>query len=354
MQEPTSDATSAPPRRRGRRALRWAGWSLGGLLALLLALGAGLWWWAGTDQSLAATLTRVARLLPAGQTLETRDVSGSLRRGGHIGQLTWRSDAMRVDVEQADIGWTLRPLFSRRVQLGEVHAAKVRIEQFPQPDKPAEPLQPLQGLTLPVDVDLPFRIDRIEWVGPPAVQVQALAGRYRYEGQEHKLRIDGVDVADGRYSGDVTLQGPAPMALDLALQGRVRAALQEGRQLELDAQAKAKGTLAGADARLAIEATLQPAGEVDAARPVDALVKANVAPWAKQPVIDALARLRNIDAAWLLPEAPRTQLSGEVTVRPDDSAGTPAWQVDAELANAAAAPWDEGGLPVEALQAELR
>ncbi|RYF75032.1 MAG: translocation/assembly module TamB, partial [Comamonadaceae bacterium] len=350
--------TPAPPpiesHHRGRRALRWIGWGLGGLLALLLALGAGLWWWAGTDQSLAATLTRVARLLPAGQTLETRDVSGSLRRGGHIGQLTWRSDAMQVSVDQADIGWLLRPLLSRRVQLGEVRAAHVRIEAFAQPDKPAEPLQPLQGLTLPVDVDVPFRVDTIEWVGPPAVQVQALAGRYTYEGQQHRLQLDGVDVADGHYSGQLTLQGPAPMALNLALDGRVKAALQQERPLELRAQAKAQGTLAGADARLKVEAALQPAGDADPARPVDAQLQAQIAPWAPQPVIDAQARLRNIDLAWLLPEAPRTQLSGQLTVRPDDTSASQAWVAEADLRNGAPAPWDEGGLPVEGLQAELR
>ncbi|MDA7415429.1 translocation/assembly module TamB domain-containing protein [Xenophilus arseniciresistens] len=348
-------ASSAPRRRRGRRVLRWLGWSLAGLAALLIALGGALWWWAGTDQSLAATLARVARLMPAGQTLETREVSGSVRRGGHIDHLQWRSDAMQVTVQDADIGWLLRPLLSRKVQLGEVRAAHVRIESFPQPDKPAEPLQPLQGLPLPVDVDLPFKVQTIEWVGPPALTVQALAGRYRYEGQAHHLQLDGVDVADGHYSGTMKLQGPAPMDLKLALQGRVQAALQEGEApLQLQAQASATGQLAGPDARLAVEATLQPAGEADPARPVDALLKANIAPWAPQPVVDALARLRNIDAAWLLPQAPRTQLSGEITVRPDESAGTQqAWALDAELRNAAAAPWDEGGLPVQALQAQL-
>ncbi|WP_225781308.1 translocation/assembly module TamB domain-containing protein [Xenophilus sp. Marseille-Q4582] len=342
-----------PPRRRGRRVLSWVGWGLAGLLALLIALGGALWWWAGTDQSLAATLTRVARLMPAGQTLETREVTGSVRRGGRIGHLQWRSAAMQVTVENAEIGWLLRPLLSRKVQLGEVRAARVRIESFPQPDKPQEPLQPLQGVTLPVEVDLPFKIDTIEWAGPPAVEVRALAGRYRYEGQAHQLKIDGVDVADGHYSADLKLQGPAPMALNLALQGRVQAALQEDRKLELNAQARAEGTLAGPEARLAVEATLQPAEEADPARPVDAFVKANLAPWASQPVIDAVARLRNIDAAWLLPEAPRTQLSGQVSVQPQGDAARPAWTVDAELDNPAAAPWDEGGLPVRALQAEL-
>lgn len=333
--------------------LRWAGWGLAGLFAALTLLVAAFWWWAGTDQSLATTLARAARFLPAGQTLVSREVSGSLRRGGRIGHLEWRSEAMTVTVEQAEIGWQLRPLLSRRVQLGEVRAARLRIAQIPQPDKPGEALQPLQSLALPVEVDLPFRIDAVEWLGPPSVEARALAGRYRYEGGHHLLQLDGVDLAQGHYSGQAKLQGPAPMTLSLALQGEVRAAMDDARQLELLARATAEGALAGAEARLKIEATLQPVGETDPARPVDALVQAQIAPWAPQPVVDAQARLRNLDLAWVLPEAPRTRLSGELSVHPDDTPGAQAWHASADLDNAAPAPWDEGGLPVQALQADL-
>jgi len=87
----------APPRRsRLRRTLRALAWSFGGLIVLVLAIAAGAWWWLGSDQSLAAALARAARYLPAGHTLEARDVTGSVRAGGHIGWLRWQGPTLTV------------------------------------------------------------------------------------------------------------------------------------------------------------------------------------------------------------------------------------------------------------------
>jgi len=361
MQEPQAtppvpDTAAAPPRRSlPRRVLRAAAWSLAALLVLLaLVLGAG-WWWIGSDSSLAAVLARAARYLPAGQTLEVREVSGSLRRGGAIGQLRWQSPTMAVEVQGARIGWSLAPLLQRRVQLGEVHAARIVIEpRGPKQESP--PPEPLTGLVLPVQIELPFRVDDLQWKGPPAVQAAGLAGRYVFDGQVHRLKIEGVDLVhptQGHYSADVQLQGAAPMALKLALEGRVRAPLEEGRSMELLAHASADGTLAGADARLAVQAQVQPAEQADTAHPMDAHVEARIAPWAPQPVVDALAKMRNLDVALLWPQGPRTLLTGEAAVEPDAATGPQAWTLRADIANAEPGPWDEGRLPVEALQAAI-
>ncbi len=135
------------------------------LIVLLVAIGAGAWWWLGSDQSLAYALAKAARYMPAGQTLQSRDVSGSLRAGGRIGYLQWQSPTLSVEVHDAAIGWTLKPLFQRKVQLGEVVAKEVLIERRgPAPDT-SEPLQPLEQIVLPVDVDLPFRIGTVRWAG---------------------------------------------------------------------------------------------------------------------------------------------------------------------------------------------
>ncbi|MEJ7687958.1 MAG: hypothetical protein WKG52_13770 [Variovorax sp.] len=350
MQAPTQPTAPKPARSRGRRALRAAAWSVVGLIVLVLVLAAGAWWWLGSNESLAFTLSRVARYLPAGQSLESRDVSGSVRAGGRIGWLRWQSESLAVEVQDARIGWQLKPLLQRKVQVGEVVAARVLIEpRGPQEDKPA---QPLDQIVLPVEVDLPFRIDELRWAGPPALAATQLSGRYRYADAHHLLDIAGVDIAEGRYSARVKLQGAAPMAIDAALEGRVRAPLTEGRAIDVLADATVTGTLSGPDARLAVAAELKPAEE-NARAPMQASLQANIAPWLPQPVTDAQAELANVDLARLLPQAPATLLSGRIEAGPEGtSVGTgTVWQASADIRNALSGPWDSGKLPVERIEA---
>ncbi|WP_062365481.1 translocation/assembly module TamB domain-containing protein [Variovorax paradoxus] len=348
--EPQSTLPARARRSRTRRALRALGWMFAGLLALVLVVGAAAWWWIGSNQSLAFALAKAARYLPAGQTLESREVTGSLRTGGRIGWLRWQSDKLAVEVQEASVGWQLAPLFQRKLQLGEVHAARLLIERRGPPSD--TPTEPLEQLALPIEVELPFRIDELRWTGPPALQASQLAGSYRYTGAEHRLEVKGVDIADGHYSARVKLQGPAPMALDATLDGRVKAPLAEGRSIEVLAQAAIKGTLAGTGARLQVAAELKPS-EPDAEAPMEAKLQANVAPWLPQPVIDAKADLRNVDAASLWPGAPRTRLTGTVALQPDAATGPAAWQASASIRNALPGPWDKGALPLEQVEARV-
>ncbi len=350
MPDERPDSPAAPPKRsRTRRVLRAFAWFAGGLVTLVIALLAGAWWWLGTDESLAFALTRTARYLPADQTLESRDVSGSLRAGGRIGYLRWQSATLAVEVSDARIGWRLAPLLRRRVQLGEVHAGRVVIERRGTPS--GEPIQPLQQIVLPVQIELPFSIDELRWVGPPALQATQLTGSYRYTGEQHHvLDVHGVDLADGHYGAHVDLQGQAPMALDAKVNGRVRAALAKDRPLDVLAEATATGTLSDADARLAVHARLQPAEE-GAEAAMRAQLQANIAPWQPQPVIDAQAELENVDLARLWPEAPATLLTGHIEAGPEAAAGATTWNAAADIRNAIAGPWDEGRLPIEQVEA---
>jgi translocation and assembly module TamB len=335
----------APPK-RPRRVLRVAVRIALGLAALAIALLAGAWWWLGAEGSLAFALTHAARYLPSDQRLESRDVSGSLRAGGRIGFLRWQNQTFTVEVSDARIGWRLAPLLRRRVQIGEAHAGKLVIERRGTQDQ--APAEPPRHIVLPLEeVDLPFSIDDLQWAGPPALRATGLAGRYRYAGERHVLTIAGVDLADGRYSAHVDLQGAAPMALDAKLDGRVRAPLAREKPLDVLAEATAAGTLSGPDARLAVTARLRPAEE-NADAPMRARLQADIAPWQPQPVIDAQATLENVDLARLWPDAPATLLTGRVNAGP---AGTN-WQASADLRNAIAGPWDQGRLPVEQVEAQ--
>jgi translocation and assembly module TamB len=243
-------------RSRARRALRALAWTVPAC-SRGAAARRGAWWWLGSNQSLAFALAQAAQRLPAGQTLESRDVTGSLRTGGHIGWLKYQSESIAVEVNDATIGWQLAPLFQRKVQLGEVHAKQVLIERAARPS--TRPPKPLEQIVLPMEVELPFRIDEVRWAGPPVLQALNLTGSYSYKASEHTLEVKGVDIADGHYSARVKLQGPAPMALDAALDGRVKAPLAEDHDIDVLAAATVKGTLAGTGARLQVAAELKPA-----------------------------------------------------------------------------------------------
>jgi len=346
-----------PPPWRKRRALQALGWLLAALVALLLAVTAAVWWWAGSSTSLATALARAAQVLPAGQQLDSREVSGSLRSGGRIGWLRWSSPALVVEVNDITLGWQLAPLLQRRLELGEVHAARVQIT--PLGTAPStEPATPLTQLVLPLQVGVPFRVDEILWAGSPAVQARGLAGSYRFDGSEHRLAIDGLELAQGRYTARVALQAQAPMALDATVDGNVDTAVPGGgAALQVGAHATLQGTLATAAAQLQLQASVRPAADIAAAASADTMqadLQATLAPWAPQPLQAASATLRAVDLAALWPQAPTTRLHGTVQAgpAPGSAAGATDWALQADLRNDLAGPWDKGRLPLTALQSQ--
>ena len=344
-------APDSPPAPQPRnRLLRWVVWGLVDLLALLLILAGALWWWAGSTGSLAVALDQVARWLPPGQTLQTSDVSGSVRAGGHIGQLRWQGADTTVELQQLDIGWRLRPLLQRQLVISTLKASSIRIEHQSPADAP--PTEPLQSLTLPLQLEVPFEIDNLHWAGPPPLQLGALHGQYRYDGTQHQLRIDNVDIADGQYRGQMQLQGDAPMALTAQLQGSITSALPASDQppLALTAQAQLHGTLAGHDARLTAQAQLQPTTDTPSiqGQSMQARLQAELAPWASQPLLAVQAQVQALDLARLWPGAPHTLLDGQLDAGPAAST----WQLQAQLHNQQPGPWDRQQLPLRQLQAQ--
>ncbi len=382
-----SAGSSSAPRPQPPRTPRWlraVGRLLVTLLALLLAASALLWWWAGSGTSLAATLARAAQYLPANQQLESRDVSGSLRSGGRIGWLRWSSPTLAVEVTDIRLGWQLAPLLQRRLELGEVHAARVEITPQPKTtDTPEPPPTPPTSLALPLQLGVPFRVNQLLWAGSPAVEAQGLVGDYRFDGRQHRLAIGAVELAQGQYSARATLDAQAPMALDATVDGTVRTAVPGGgAALQVGAHATLQGTLATAAAQLQLQARLKPEPTSEAATPpatapaskpgaskpptprttpapaadpMQADLAATLAPWAQQPLQFANATLRAVNLAALWPQAPVTKLHGTLQAGPTSggagTAGKAGWSLQAALRNDLAGPWDATRLPLTALDA---
>ncbi|MDO9115514.1 MAG: translocation/assembly module TamB domain-containing protein [Polaromonas sp.] len=334
-------ASSRKPPRRWRTALAATG---AALLAVLLSALAWLWWWSGTEGSLAYAL----RWAAVSQPLSAEGVSGSLRAGGQVQTLRWQQERLQLVASDVQLRWQPLSLLSGTLRLERLAAASLTVDdQRPPAEAAAGP---------PASVALPFRItleelaiDRLLWLGPPALEAKAIRARYAFDGVHHQVELANADFADGRYTGRATLLATGALTLDAAMSGVLEAAVPgSAARLPLAFQATAKGPLA----------ELQASGELKQlsaqARPGDtpqASATARITPWAAQPLPQADATFVALDLASLWPGAPQTGLSGSLSVRPDNRRSD-AWQLQTDVKNSLPGPWDQQRLPLDKLQAE--
>jgi translocation and assembly module TamB len=352
MDTPTTPPAMPPepprPRRKPRRGWRIAAWTVGGIAVLIIAVTSAAWWWAGTDGSLATALRWIGRSQPLG----AERVSGSLRAGGHVGQLAWEQNGLRVDVRDATLAWQPWSLLHGILKINRLAAATVQVtDQRPPSTTPSVPPSAL-GLPLPVLLE-GFSVDQLQWTGKAAFSASAITGNYSFNGLAHQLELLSAQVAHGRYSGKASLSSLGTLQLDASLAGALDAPLPGGKApIPLAFTATAKGPLT----ELLVKADLQMRGAAppQKAQP-QASATARVMPWAPQPLPQADATFRDLDVAAFWPEGPQTQLTGNATVRPAAGAPLPstsAWLLQLKLANALPGPWDQHRLPIERLEGQ--
>ena len=321
---------------------------------LLLGLTAGgVWWWSGSEGSLATALRWVSqsKLLPAPLSLTADGVTGSLRQGGRVEQLIWQDKNLRVTASQLDVRWQALALLSGRLQIDRLHLASVQIDSSAD-DTPTAASAAPTSLRLPLDVTLEdLAVGRFAWGDQTATQATELQAHYRYADAQHALTLEHLQVASGSYQGRVSLAADGAMTLDASLSGVLKAALSDGTEpLALSLNASVQGALA----ELTVKASIDLDGSADASGAArgklqpQANISAQILPWAEQPVPQANATFRDLDLAMLLPQAPRTQLTGTAQLVPQKTAS---WKLQATLKNSRAGPWDQQRLPVEQLQA---
>ncbi|HSN78789.1 MAG TPA: DUF490 domain-containing protein, partial [Rhodoferax sp.] len=337
------------------KALRLSLKLLAATVITVLALAGALWLWSGSGDSLAALLTRLQRFLPADQTLEAKNVQGSLRAGGHIEWLRWSRGELSVEAQDIGVAWTLRPLFNKQLRLSELTVGSIKIDDQRAKTDTA-PLTPPSDLRLPITVDVPFKVASISWSGATRMQATGISGHYLFDGQSHALEEGRGQISSGSYQLSGKLQATAPMALQLQLQGVVATTVPSSQErLTVAANARLTGELAGPDATLTLQASLipelpaNPGSPAAKSKAMQADVSAQIAPWQTQPLTRAKAQWQALNLAALWPQAPQTQFSGEASVMPAGAA----WQGKVDLTNILPGPWNQQRLPLNTLQAEV-
>ena len=340
-----------------RRASLWLGtWSLRSLSALLgpmvlVILAASLWFWTGTEGSLATALKWADKALPAGQHLTSSHVQGSLRQGGRIGQLAWRAPLLQVQAQDADIviDWSL--LWKQPWPVQSLHLKSLHIHD----QRPTKPLTPLLDLNWPLPVQMALKVDHFQWQGATPVTLTGVQAQYAYDGRDHTLKVTALTLAQGQYSLQARLQGTAPMALTLDIEGLIKTPPIGGTPaLALQLNASAHGTLSGPEAQLNVTAAIAPAPHQPSwpqgKSPVQLSLQADVRPWQQPAIVQAQGQWQALNLAPFWPQAPQTHLNGQAQLKPDG----PDWSLQAELRNLLPGAWDLQRLPVSQLTLNAR
>lgn len=349
-------AASRPeqPARPARRWLKVAALTSGGIITLAIASTGALWWWAGTDNSLATALRWTGNYQP----LTADGVSGSLRSGGHIDQLQWQQNGLSIKASDVRLAWQPWSLLHGTLQLDHVSAASVQVND--QRAAASTPAAPPLALGLPLQIVLSeLSVGQFDLTGNTAFSASSIAGNYRYTGLQHQLSLTSAQVASGRYSAEATLTANAPLTLDARFNGALSVPVPGNPEpVPLTFQATAKGALVDLLVKAELQMSAAPlAPAAPAKKPAlqpQASASARVMPWAAQPLPEADATFRDLNLAALLPQAPQTLLTGSASVRPLDASAdaAPAWGLQLKLANALPGPWDQQRLPLDALDTQ--
>jgi translocation and assembly module TamB len=327
--------------------------SLSALLGplVLAAVLWGLWVWTGTAGSLGTALSMLHWALPSGHQLRSAEVQGNLQQGGRIGQLSWQSGGLQVQAQHTLLVLDWSQLWRQAWPVQSIQMQSLRVQD----QRPPKPLTPLTEMRLPLPLQLNLQVDQLSWQGSTAVTLSDVRARYAFDGQEHRLDVDSLALAQGRYTLHARLQGAAPMALHIEAQGQVQTPVS-GRTpaLQLQVQSTVQGQLSGPQAQLSVQAELAPTprqGALGRAQDkVHLSLQAQIQPWQDQAVVQAKGQWQALDLAPLWPGAPQTRLQGQAQLQPDGAA----WQLEAQLENQLPGAWDLQRLPLAQLNLKAR
>jgi translocation and assembly module TamB len=337
-----------------KAAVRWILWLTSGMLLLLLTTLGLMWVWISADSSFNTALLHAARWLPAGHSLQTHEVQGSIAEGGHIGWLRWQHDSLSVEASGVYLRWSPAALLEGKLHISELAINTLRV-QDQRPAAPDSPTVPPTQLGLPLKVQASVRVGALQWISSTPQDFGVFGFEYIFDSYQHKLDKGYADILSNKFSFSGQLQAQGNLALALQVAGTVRQAMPGSPQtLEVPAQAELNGFLAGQDSKLTLTASLQPRLGQDLRRQnvsaaMQAQLSAQVTPWQTQKIIQAQGHWQRLNLAALWPQLPQTRLDGTLTVQPRG----PTWQARVQLRNTLPGPLDQQRVPLQSADAEF-
>ena len=345
-------------------------WLAQAALILLSIAALAVVLWASSPHALSHSLHWAQRSLAhtdnGTSPLTFQGAEGSLTSGGRIERLQWHQDGLTIEIEALALAW--RPslwwhaLLERELSLDRLAARRllVRDERAAPVD---DPLTPPERLTLPWfrAISVPLEAENLAYSGRTAVDSGRLVAHYRYAAQTdtptHRLQVTEFAWADGQYRIEASLLAMPPLTLQVDLEATVETpATADLPAQTLTVRAQLQGELAGTQAMLDASADVRPSAAVqgDSRNPTLHL-RARLRPWSEVPLEHAELRLQDLDLAPFWPRGPTTRLDGEWRAARLEPTQPDAWRwrLQGQVRNRAARAWNDGGLPLHRLDADL-
>ena len=351
----TGRSRAAPP--RASTARRWArrlAWFTGSSTLLLAALlGAG--WWTLINHPLS--LPWLLRQVPG---LSVQGFQGTLGRGSFQAQsMSWQmpGNAGQISAQGLQLTngrWAWRPEPGQwfALHLDTLSAERVQWRSGP---PSTDALKAPTSLRMPMALQIDaLRIAHLQIDDQPEVQaLHARVAMASAHGSMHRLDDLSGSWQQTQLSGAAQIGSDAPMPLQLALHARHDAAPSWTASVQLSgplARLEAVAQLKGSQGVSGLPAPAGPGRNSPStgAEPPQAQARATLLPFAAWPVGDLTLSTAHLDLSALVPDWPRTSLSGTALVQ---SAGLdlPA-KVHLALTNALPGDWASRQLPLTALK----
>ena len=346
---PPATAPPAPPATSGRPKRRWHPWRwVGGFfafIALLLALGVGVVWWALATPSGTAKLLSLAPgvtvTAPEGALLGDFSADRIEANLPGTGELTLEAPRwQQLGIGLGDQGRWLR------LTIDTLHVDRIAfVPATTEQPKESTPLAEPKSLRVPVEVVVrDASIGELLIGGPEAVPVRDIHARIHIGadgGAQHRFEKLAVTYDKIGVTGSAAIGADPPFTVAATIDAAAAAMTPPWQ-----AGVTANGPLAALN--VAVKAQVD-ASKTHPAQSLDA--QAVVKPFAAWPLGELHASTQALDLSAFAAAAPATSLSG-TAVATTSAIDQPA-SVTVDVRNAKAGRYDEKLLPLRRLQAEI-
>jgi translocation and assembly module TamB len=176
----------------------------------------------GTDWALSQLLNQVNGI--PGQQVTTASTDGTLASGLDLSRLEYRSDTVRVTVEQVHLEWSPLALMSARLSIPEIHLTDARVEILTPAapaDQSSQSAGPLVSVPLlPVTINLDqITVSRLQiQQGQQPFMIDELSLGVLLQGQALEIAVIDISGEGLDIEGELTLLLNGNLPLDAELQ----------------------------------------------------------------------------------------------------------------------------------------